>query len=128
MRNNAWQGGSTFLQMEAAMMFVHCLTLYCHLIGEIWRYVPSPDRVIAAQYGEPMVASNDKPAQDSQQLQKTKWDKLEAFSISISDFTLALLARDEFGNIYPCGFIFSDVIDMLLTCLIMCREIPGTSI
>nr|XP_027078658.1 uncharacterized protein LOC113701943 [Coffea arabica] len=92
------KGGSTFLQMEAAMMFVHCLTLYCHLIGEIWRYVPSPDRVIAAQYGEPMVASNDKPAQDSQQLQKTKWDKLEAFSISISDFTLALLARDEFGR------------------------------
>lgn len=86
-------------------MLVQCLSLYCHLIGDIWCSVPFPDRGMVAQYGGTTVAPDNKPAEDFQQLRQTKWEQVEAFSINVSEFTLALVARDEFGIIFPCGFM-----------------------
>lgn len=50
-----------------------------------------------AQYDESMMDRDPITPQDFQQLRQFQWRYLEALSISVSQLSLALVARDETG-------------------------------
>lgn len=89
-----------YLETTALLMFLQCIILYRHQINDILSALSLPEkRIIARAVEETMVSGDYDTAQDFQQLQHSNWDHLKTLSISLSQLSFSLVARDEIGII-----------------------------
>lgn len=109
------QGGSVYLETTALFMFVQCFILYRHRINDILSALSLPEKCIIARDVETMVSSDYDTAQDFQQLQHLNWNHLKTLSISLSQLSLSLVARDEIGiipSIFLCHNCLGHMIEL----------------
>ncbi|CAI9110059.1 OLC1v1010021C1 [Oldenlandia corymbosa var. corymbosa] len=92
------EGGAIFLETEALLIFVQCLTLYSRLTQAMLPSAPPAEKPLVPKHDDTVETSENKSTQDFQQLVKNNWRHVETFCINLTQFTLAVVSRDEFGR------------------------------
>ncbi|KAL6993675.1 hypothetical protein U1Q18_011787 [Sarracenia purpurea var. burkii] len=94
------KGGSIFLETTALAMFVECFASYLRSIRNLLHVVASSEEHMFTETGEDMAVHDGHPSHGQPNtLQHMIWEKLEAFTIDVSQFCLLIVAADESGGL-----------------------------
>lgn len=78
-------------------MFLQCFASYRGCINHLLPVAQSSEEGIVSARGTDIAVLDDHPTQETQNIGRLLWDKLEVLTIDVSQFSLALLASDGSG-------------------------------